>query len=164
MLVSFQSKLRPVGLRWFFARLIFLKRFSFKKLRFHPTSFSGFLSFFGIKSGRVTVTKLFFHFEQHMRQVTWVMVASCSKFSFNFFNRKTQYYLQNLMGYNHFLLDNKQKLLGMHIFPKITSIAKKKSSESDQYHAPVQKSRTISSLSADTKSRYIRRLRMTVFR
>ena len=29
------------------------------------------------------------------------------------------------MGYNHFLLDNKQKLLGMHIFPKITSIAKK---------------------------------------
>ena len=53
------------------------------------------------------------------------MAAYCSKFNLNSFDRKTQYYLPNLIGYNYFLLYNKRKLLGMHIFLKIASIAEK---------------------------------------
>ena len=37
--------------------------------------------------------------------------------------------------------------MGMRIFPQITLIAKKASTKSDQHHIPVQRSRTISSLS-----------------
>ena len=53
------------------------------------------------------------------------MAAGCSKFNLNFFDRKTRYYYSQIDQ-----LNNKQKLLGMHIFLKIVSIAKKKSSES----------------------------------
>ena len=63
------------------------------------------------------------------------------------FDRKTWYYWQNLIGYNNFLLYNKQKLLGLYIFLKIASIVKKVSSESDHYRVSVQRSRTISGLS-----------------
>ena len=52
------------------------------------------------------------------------MAAGCSKFNLNFFDRKTRYYYSQIDQ-----LNNKQKLLGMHIFLKIVSIAKKKSSE-----------------------------------
>ena len=41
------------------------------------------------------------------------------------FGRKTWYYWQNLIGYNNFLLYNKQKLLGLYIFLKIASIVKR---------------------------------------
>ena len=93
-----------------------------------------------------------------MRHVTLVIV-----FNLNFFGTKTRYYLQNLIGYNHFLLYNKQKLLRMHIFLKITPIAKKRVSESGQHHALVQRSRKICGLLVVTKSHYMRRLWMTVF-
>ena len=56
-----------------------------------------------------------------------------------FFDRNNWYYLQNLICYNHFLLYNKQKLLGVYIFLKIASIAKQKSAvKSDQYREAEQ--------------------------
>ena len=88
---------------------------------------------------------------------TWDKSAYLFKINFEFFCRKTRYYhkdvtsswyyWQNLTSYNHFLLYNKQKLLGMHIILKIASAAKKASNESDKYHVPVLRSRTISGLS-----------------
>ena len=53
---------------------------------------------------------------------------------------------RKLIGYDHFLLFNKLKLLEMRILRKFASICKKPSIESDQYHVPVQRSRTMSGL------------------
>ena len=72
----------------------------------------------------------FFIFWTALRHVILVLVAYLFKVEVEgFFDRNTWYYLQNLICYNHFLLYNKQKLLGVYIFIKIASIAKKKCSE-----------------------------------
>ena len=55
------------------------------------------------------------HFRLFVQNSLWI-----------FFDRRTRYYWKNLIDCNHYLLHNKQKLLGMRIFPKIVSIARKR--------------------------------------
>ena len=74
--------------------------------------------FFGIKSGRIAVMKLVPILNSTLH-VTLVMATCCSKFNLIFFNRKTRYYLLNLIS------QTINRSLGMHIFLKIASIAKK---------------------------------------
>ena len=61
-----------------------------------------------------------------MRHVTLVMVTYLFKNHFEFFfDRMNSILLTKLIDYSHFLLCNKKKLLGMHIFLKTALTSKK---------------------------------------
>ena len=122
---------------------------------FHSISFSGFLSFFWHQKWQNCCEEAFFHFEQHMRDVPLVMVGYLFKVLFQLFWQKDSILFAKLDWLKSFFIARSIKLLGMQIFLKYAAIAKKDSRESEQYHVPVQRSRTFSFLSYVTKSYYM---------
>ena len=126
-LANSQSRLQPVGLLWVFARWVLRSKKTFHlsySTSTQPRPWNSF-AFLASKETELLWRSLF-TFWWHMRHVTLVMVAYLFKNHFEFFfDRMNSILLTKLIDYSHFLLCNKKKLLGMHIFLKTALTSKK---------------------------------------